>query len=242
MTIKTQRVRSYPTKRFSYELPKRGGDWQRLKNGWGINSIVNLQAGQPFQLNYSFEDDYSGGGNGFDRPDVVGPLKYDARNPLNYLDLSSFALPCQITAAAQAAPSGTAQDCVPGTRHYGNEGRDALHGPTFKEWNFALYKNTAIAERVNMQFRVDFFNILNHPNFANPFLPSYIADPTGTVANPACDNGGGPGSCNFEINSGGREVSNGPYRIGATGDVGIGNPYIGGGGPRGIQLAVKFTF
>jgi hypothetical protein len=78
-----------------------------------------------------------------------------------------------------------------------------------------------------MQFRADFFNILNHPNFANPFLPSYIAD---------------AGLAGFAVNSAGREVGGGPYRIGATGDVGIGNPYIGGGGPRGIQLAVKFTF
>src|SRR5208282_1685876 len=139
---------------FSYDLPKRGGDWQRLKNGWGINSVLSLQDGQPFQLNYNFEhaDDYSGGGSGFDRPDVVGPIKYDAKNPLNYLDLSSFAIPCTITAAAQAAPTGTDADCVPGTRHYGNEGRDSLHGPTFKEWNFAIYKNTAITERFNMQF------------------------------------------------------------------------------------------
>jgi hypothetical protein len=212
---------------FSYELPKMAGDWQRLKNGWGINSIVNLQDGQPFQLNYNFEDDYSGGGNLFDRPDVVGPIKYDAKNPLNYLDLGSFAIPCTITATAQAAPSGTAGDCVPGTRHYGNEGRDALHGPTFKEWNFAVYKNTSITERFNMQFRADFFNILNHPNFANPFLPSYIAD---------------AGLAGFAVNSAGREVGAGPYRISATGDVGIGNPFIGGGGPRGIQLAVKFTF
>ncbi|MGO9864228.1 MAG: TonB-dependent receptor domain-containing protein [Terriglobales bacterium] len=218
---------------FSYELPKRGGDWQRLKNGWGLNSIVNLQGGQPFQLNYNFEDDYSGGGSGFDRPDVVGPIKYDAKNPLNYLDLSSFAIPCQLTTIALTpdpngtGPTGSAQDCVPGTRHYGNEGRDALHGPTFKEWNFAIYKNTTFAERVNMQFRADFFNILNHPNFANPFLPSYIAD---------------AGAAGSAINSAGREVGGGSYRIGATGDVGIGNPYIGGGGPRGIQLAVKFTF
>ena len=35
---------------FAYEFPKMGGDWQRLKNGWGINSILSLQNGQPFQL------------------------------------------------------------------------------------------------------------------------------------------------------------------------------------------------
>ena len=221
---------------FSYELPNRGGDWQRLKNGWGLDSVLSLQQGQPFQLNYSFEGDYSGGGNGFDRPDVVGPIKYDARHPLNYLDLSSFAIPCQLTSIAVTPDpdgtglTGTSQDCIPGTRHYGNLGRDSLHGPSFKEWNFALYKNTAITERFKMQFRADFFNLPNHPNFANPFLPSYIAD------------AGIAGFTNKSVNGVNREVGGGPYPISATGDVGIGNPFIGGGGPRGIQLAVKFTF
>jgi hypothetical protein len=42
--------------------------------------------------------------------------------------------------------------------------------------------------------------------------------------------------------NGNREVGNGGYQITATGDVGIGNPFLGGGGPRGIQLAAKFTF
>jgi hypothetical protein len=214
---------------FAYELPKMGGSWQKLKNGWGINSVLTLQDGQPFQLNYNFEpsDDYSGGGSGFDRPDVVGPIRYDAKNPSNYLDLSSFAIPCAITAAAATAPTGTDQDCVPGTRHYGNEGRDSLRGPSFKEFNFAVYKTTAITERLNMQFRADFFNLPNHPNFANPFLPAFIAD---------------AGIAGYAVNGAGREVGGGAYPITATGDVGIGNPFLGGGGPRGIQLAVKFTF
>jgi len=209
---------------FAYEFPKMGGNWQRLKNGWGINSVLTLQNGQPFQLNYNFEDDYSGSGNGFDRPDVVGPIKYNPRNPFNYLDLSSFAIPCTVNGAA----TGLASDCVPGTRHFGNEGRDSLHGPAYKEWNFAIYKTTAITERVSMQLRADFFNIVNHPNFANPFLPAFIAD---------------AGAAGFALNGNGtREVGAGGYPITATGDVGIGNPFLGGGGPRGIQLAAKFTF
>jgi len=40
-----------------------------------------------------------------------------------------------------------------------------------------LQEHTAITERVNLQLRADFFNIINHPNFANPFLPAFIADP-----------------------------------------------------------------
>ncbi|MGA8489583.1 MAG: TonB-dependent receptor [Terriglobales bacterium] len=213
---------------FSYDLPTMGGDWQRLKNGWGMNSTVTLQSGQPFQLNYNFEDDYSGSGNGFDRPDVVGPIVYHPNDPSNYLDMSSFAIPCTISAAAQAAPSGTAADCVPGTRHFGDEGRDSLHGPTYKQWDLAIYKTTAITERFSMQLRADFINVLNHPNFANPFLPAFIAD---------------AGTGGFHIVNG-REVAgaSGGYPIVATGDVGIGNPFLGGGAPRGIQLGAKFTF
>jgi hypothetical protein len=224
---------------FAYEFPKMGGDWQRLKNGWGINSVLTLQDGQPFQLNYNFEDDYSGSGNGFDRPDVVGPIKYDSRNPSNFLDLNSFAIPCTIDPTLTSATiTGTAQDCIPGTRHFGNEGRDSLRGPAFKEWNFALYKTTALTERVSMQLRADFFNILNHPNFANPFLPAFIADAAGPTS-PICNGGNG---CGFVANGAGREVGNAAYHITATGDVGIGNPFIGGGGPRGIQLAAVFRF
>ena len=213
-----------------FELPKMGGSLGRLKNGWGADSTVTLQSGQPFTLNYNFEDDYSGGGDGFDRPDVIGPVVYDKHNPSNYLKLSSFAMPCTVDPALF---SGFAGDCVPGTRHYGNLGRNALVGPTYKQWDLAIYKNTAITERVSMQLRAEFFNILNHPNFANPVLPAFIADPAANI-NPAC-------TCGFAL-AGNREVGNGNYQIAATGDVGVGNPFLGGGGPRGIQIAAKFTF
>ncbi len=209
---------------FAYDLPTMGGNYKRLKNGWGMNSSVTLQSGQPFQFNYNFEDDFSGSGNGFDRPDVVGPIVYHSSNPRDYVDLSSFAIPCTVNPALGA--NGLASDCVPGTRHFGDEGRDSLHGPTFKEWDLAIYKTTAITERLNVQLRAEFMNVLNHPNFANPFLPAFIAD---------------PGVNGFQL-AGNREVGTSGYPITATGDVGIGNPFLGGGGPRGIQLAARFTF
>jgi Carboxypeptidase regulatory-like domain/TonB-dependent Receptor Plug Domain len=214
---------------FAYDLPKMGGSLQRLKNGWGLNSVLNLQDGQPFHFNYNFEDDFSGSGNGFDRPDVVGPIVYHPHQPLNFVDVSSFAIPCTVDVTTA---NGAASDCIPGTRHFGNMGRNSLRGPSFKELNFAIYKTTNLTERLNMQFRADFFNILNHPNFSNPYLPAFLSDPAA--------NG-------FQVVNG-REVgapntgTGGTGVITATGDVGIGNPFIGGGGPRGIQLAVKFTF
>jgi outer membrane receptor protein involved in Fe transport len=211
---------------FSYDLPNRGGSMQTLKNGWGVNSILTLQSGQPFHLNYNFWDDYSGSGNAFDRPDVVGPIVYHKRDPYNYLDLSSFAIPCTTNVTVA---SGLASDCQIGTRHFGNMGRNSLSGPTFKEWNFSIYKKTAITERLTMKFSADFFNILNHPNFANPLLPAFIADAGYTGV--------------FGLNgAGNREVTVGSLPITATGDVGIGNPFIGGGGPRGIQFSAVFKF
>ena len=214
---------------FSYELPMMGGGWQKLKNGWGLDSTVTVQSGQPFTLNYNGEDDYSGGGDAFDRPDVVGPIVYNYHDPRKFLDLSSFAMPC----ANNGTISGAASDCTPGTRHYGNLGRNALQGPPFKQWDLAIYKNTKIAERLTVQLRAEFFNLLNHPNFSNPLLPAFIADPASNISS-AC-------GCGF-VGKGGHEVGNGAYQIVATGDVGIGNPFLGGGGPRGIQLAAKFLF
>ena len=177
----------------------------KLKNGWGLDGVVNLQDGQPFQLNYNFEGDYSGAGQGFDRPDVVGKIVY-GRAPNNFLDLTAFAVPCTLV-------GGTADtNCVPGTRHFGNLGRNALRGPAFKEINLSVFKNTLLTERLTLQFRAEFFNVLNHPNFANPNLPNFITDPTS------------------------------PTIVTATGDVGIGNPFLGGGGPRGTQFALKIIF
>ena len=217
-----------------YEFPKLSGSMQKLKNGWGVDSTITMQSGQPFTLNYNFEDDFSGGGDGFDRPDVVGRIVYHKRDPRNYIDLSAFAMPCLLAPGIdQTNLSGFASDCQPGTRHYGNLGRNALIGPTFKQWDLALYKNTPITERVTMQLRAEFFNLLNHPNFSNPVLPAFIADPASNLAS-GC-------GCGFHV-ANNREVGNGGYQITATGDVGIGNPFLGGGGPRGIQLAAKFTF
>jgi hypothetical protein len=213
-------VRNRFTWVFGYQLPNMG--LSRIKNGWGFTSTLTLQSGQPFQMNYNFEDDFSGAGEGIDRPDVVGPIVYHKSDPRNFIDLSSFAVPCTVTAA-----TGSASDCVPGTRHFGNERRNSLVGPAYKNWDLAIYKDTAITERLNVQLRAEFFNIVNHPNFASPFLPLFIADPA--------QNG-------FGLSGSGREVGSGGFALGATGDVGIGNPFLGGGGPRGIQLAAKFTF
>jgi len=84
-----------------------------------------------------------------------------------------------------------------------------------------------------MELRSDFFNVFNHPNFSNPLLPGFGIDVFGnshTVGN--------------RLVAGADPIANGPQfmQTTATPDVGSGNPYLGGGGPRSAQLAVHFTF
>jgi hypothetical protein len=214
-------VRNRFTWNFIYEFPTSSGSLQRLKNGWGVNGIVTVQTGQPFQLNYNFQDDYDGSGEFFGRPDVTGPIHY-SDDPRNFLDLSPFTVPCTYLVPGD----GFADSCQPGTRHFGNEGRNSLRGPHFRQFDFSIFKNTAITERLKLELRFEAYNILNHPNFANPYLPSFIADAAGGQS---------------QVGPDGRALVP-SLGLTATGDVGIGYPFLGSGGPRTLQIAAKINF
>lgn len=132
---------------------------------------------------------------------------------------------------------GTALSCTPGTRHFGNEGRNSLVGPPFRQLDFSIFKNTNLTERLKLELRFEFYNILNHPNFnhpnfSNPLWPNFLSDPSYGVTpinnNPNCYSANGRLS--------------GYLPITTTADVGPGYPFLGGGGPRSIQLAAKFSF
>ncbi len=215
-------VRKRLTWNFIYQLPNRKGSLQRLTNGWGLNGILTVQDGEPFHMILE-ADDYDGAGTGFSKPDVVGPIKYNYSDPTQFLLLSSFAVPCTplpgFTGAAYG-PSG----CEPGTRHFGNEGRNSLVGPPFRQLDFSVFKNTNLTERLKLELRFEAYNLINHPNFANPLWPNFLSDPTLTNS----------------FGSNGRLI--GYLPITTTADVGPGYPFLGGGGPRSIQLAAKFSF
>jgi carboxypeptidase family protein/TonB-dependent receptor-like protein len=229
---------------FIYIIPdSRGSSWKLIRNGWGFSGTVTAQAGQPFHLNLT--DDFNGTGEFFPRPDVVGPIVYHQNDPTNFLQLSSFAVPCTLLQPGQAGYITSvgvgAQNCAlinPATgatcttlavptcinsMHFGSLGRNALIGPHFRQFDFSLFKRTQLTERLNMELRFEGYNILNHPNFANPYLPNFGA----FVSNSSFNNKG---------------VGTGTSALTATGDVGIGYPFLGSGGPRSLQLAAKFTF
>jgi hypothetical protein len=62
---------------------------------------------------------------------------------------------------------------------YGNVSRDALTGPGLSELDFSATKNSHFTERVGLQFRAEFFNILNHTNFLTPNEVVYTSATSG---------------------------------------------------------------
>src|SRR5258708_6349064 len=157
---------------FGYQFPKMGGSFGKLKNGWGFDSTLTLQSGQPFHFNYNFEDDYSGSGNAFDRPDVVGPIVYHNGNPSNFIDLSSFAIPCTLASTIDSTTlTGTASDCAIGGRHFGNLRRGSFVGPNFQQWGFSFLKDTALGAKGTVHLPREIFHLLNNPQFSEPYLP-----------------------------------------------------------------------
>ncbi|MBZ5532044.1 MAG: carboxypeptidase regulatory-like domain-containing protein [Acidobacteriia bacterium] len=216
---------------FGYMLPN-PTTAKTLTNGWSVNGILRLSSGQPYNLN-SFSN-YNNSNEFLERPDVVGNPFAGTGGPGQLLNLSAFAAPCTWDPVAGG--------CIAGTQHFGNLGRNAFVGPDFKNFDFALAKDTKVGDKVNVQLRIDIFNIFNHPNFSNPTLPNFLVnlENNGSVApaagDPKCALANGP---NFV---GCRAVGPGFLPTTATPDVAIGYPFLGGGGPRDVQLAVKFTF
>lgn len=123
----------------------------RLIEGWQINGIVTLSSGSPFTINLgSF--DRSRAGVQEDRPNLKPGRSNNPvlGGPDRYFDPTAFEL----------QPAG----------FFGTLGRGTLIGPGLVNFDFALVKSTAISESKSLQFRAEFFNIFNRPNFGRPDL------------------------------------------------------------------------
>ncbi len=57
---------------------------------------------------------------------------------------------------------------LPAFGTYGNLGRGVFSGPGLADLDLSLFKTTRVSEKTSLQFRAEFFNILNHPNFGTP--------------------------------------------------------------------------
>ncbi|MBX7222910.1 MAG: TonB-dependent receptor [Blastocatellia bacterium] len=132
-----------------YELPlgrgrRFGKDMPKVLDyivgGFQLNGILTLASGFPFSVQ---------GGNGdFLRADVVGTPQINEGNADNYVAKGNFFR-------------------NPGGR-VGTSGRNILTGPGTTQLDLSLFKDFGLTERLKLQFRTEFFNIANHPQFSNP--------------------------------------------------------------------------
>ena len=218
-------IRHRLTLSLTYAIPGKRSPAQFLQ-GWQVNSIVTLQTGQPWNV-VDTGNDISWTGEGSDRWNFFG-------NPADFTSSSSGPIPffadgtqnaaCSLHARASqlqqfgcfAKGNSVMTPADPG--NFGSMGRNIFRGPRLETWDLSLVKEWKLSEQLKIQLRGEFFNVLNHPNFANPY------------------------GANFTY---GRVDPSNPGEFGcscATPDVADANPVIGTGGPRNVQLGVKVVF
>jgi len=115
--------------------------------GWELSAIQTFQTGGPLTPILSSDNANTGGTN---YPNRIGDgnLPKSQRTIDHYFDTSAFVKPPQYT--------------------FGNSGRNIIYGPSFSDLDFSLMKLFKVREVQDLQFRSEFFNLLNHPSFALP--------------------------------------------------------------------------
>jgi len=203
-----------------YRLPFKGNRWVE---GWQVSPIVSAFSGLPFNVQDMFGNPTyqsgTGGATEAERPNLVPGCKPMVRTKAEWWNPECFVF----------APYGT----------LGDTERDFLNNPNFFNFDFAIFKDTKLTEKLTMQFRAEFFDILNHPNFTvGPQV--YLMGTPGTVtptepyysqlANPQAYTQGGA-ICRNGL---------GPCYLASTGLAATMPGY--NGGQRQIQFALRFMF
>jgi hypothetical protein len=233
----------------TYALPGLKTPGQLLQ-GWAINSIVTIQPGTPWSAQDT-GNDFSGTnevnnpnawgeawnfhGNPKDfiaKPDGIpffGPGTPDPSDPLGPTD-PAFAINNPACTAQSGAPgtlgyaslfnfgcyvAGNSVLTPPAYGTYGTVGKNIFRNPNFRTWDFSVTKDIKIKERFSAQFRAEAFNILNHPLYGQ-VDSGHLAqnDPSQGVLGLANN----------------------------TPDAAAGNPVLGSGSSRDIQLGLKLIF
>jgi hypothetical protein len=246
----------------TYDIPGIKGFGQLLE-GWEINTIVNAQSPQPWAV-WDSADNYSGTGENADRWNISGPASNFVSGKNSIPQCNGFTFAGGVIGTANAtcgyssiyiggegnalsptATSAAIAGCVanaasgatlatggcyvsanggsyltpPALGTFGNMGRNIFRDSGFKNWDMSVFKNFKWRERIGAQFRFEVFNILNHPTAANPYGASSFVNSNNGVAGLTS-----LGNANL------------------TPDFAAGNPLVGSGSNRAIQLGLKLTF
>ena len=189
----------------SYNFPSLGtGIWKLITGNSSADAIVYARTAPPVNVVTgvdAFATGFLSGTHGVQRPNLASGVPLRISNP----DVAGGE---EIDKAAFTTPTGAVQ---------GDLGRNALRGFGASEVDLALRKELKLGERLTLQVRGDYFNILNHPNFGPP--TNYLSSPL------------------F-----GQSTQMLGTSLGSGGQSGGLNPLYQIGGPRSVQAAVKFLF
>jgi hypothetical protein len=157
---------------FSYPLPFQfqSRAASAVLGGWEISGISTITSGRPFTVRTGFDHDHNGDGGDGDRPDIIPG---GVQNPI-----SGVTAGCGGIAAGEelATPDRWYDPCqfqLSREGFFGNSGRNTILGPGLFSADFSVHKNVALTESANLQFRAEFFNILNRPNFGLPITAGF---------------------------------------------------------------------
>jgi hypothetical protein len=203
----------------TYEIPapKINAIANAILRGWSLQNLIQARTASPVNV---FEGSLSQLNTGLTsvRPDVVPGIPFYLYGP-QYPGGKAF------NPAAFTDPPTTPSGCIPGidfpcnpTRQ-GNLGRNALRGFGATQWDFAVHRNFPIRESMQLQFRAEMFNIVNHPNFGQP---------QGAIGFP-----------NFGLST---QMLGQSFAGSGSAGNGAFDPLYQVGGPRSVQLALKLTF
>jgi hypothetical protein len=193
-----------------------------LTDGWELGTIFTVSDGVPFTPTWGTGSDPANtlSSDDFAFPNRLGgpgcATLTNPGNPGNYVKTNCFAIPtapdmnfwnqnCDLQPPNSQPPAPAGQPQPPPFNApfpqcfnlRGNAGRNILTGPGVTSLDFSVFKNNhirKISENFNVQFRMEIFNILNHPNFAPPGPGdgnTDIFDATGTSLAPSATNTGG---------------------------------------------------
>ncbi|MFZ1971962.1 MAG: TonB-dependent receptor [Candidatus Acidiferrales bacterium] len=183
-------VRSRFVGNFLWELPlgqgKRfmSGDnfAGRWLGGWQFNGIVTLQTGTPFNVTAN-NDGLVDGNNPVYANCIGDPYAGATRNPKLYTTTGFIINPAAFS--------------QPGPGQFGTCAPYQFYGPGIQTWDLSLFKQFRFTDRYSLQFRTEFFNAFNHPNFANPSAnigsPGSFGKVNNTLAPILGTDSGGPG-------------------------------------------------
>lgn len=128
-----------------------------IVNGWQTSGIVSLHSGDPLNVTVGADISLAGLGSGVDVPNRTG-------NGYG-VNACSYGTPATTTCVSYLDPTAFARPAV-GT--FGNVKKGSFVGPRYIDWDGGLTRTFGLDNRAKLQFRADYFNLLNHTNLGDP--------------------------------------------------------------------------